>query len=140
MAGLTLRVITPERVILDEAVESVGVTASDGGMGIFPKHAGMVTALEPGELTYKTSAGEQSLFVAGGFAEVRGDTVRVLTAAGEPWTEIDEERARQAEARARERLSMSRAAAKQDAVDMARARASLQRALARIRLHSRRSR
>ena len=41
-------------------------------------------------------------------------------------------------ARARERLSMSRAAAKQDAVDMARARASLQRALARIRLHSRR--
>ena len=70
---------------------------------------------------------------------MRGDTVRVLTAASEPWTEIDEERAREAEARARERLSMSQAAAKQDAVDMARARASLQRALARIRLHSRRS-
>jgi len=140
MAGLTLRIITPERVILDEAVDSVSVTATDGGMGIFPKHAGMVTALDPGELSYKTSSGEESLFVAGGFAEVRGDTVRVLTAAGEPWTEIDEERAREAEARARERLNMTRADAQPSAVDMARARASLQRALARLRLHSRRSR
>jgi F-type H+-transporting ATPase subunit epsilon len=140
MAGLTLRIITPERVILDEAVDSVSVTATDGGMGIFPKHAGMVTALDPGELTYKTSSGELSLFVAGGFAEVRGDTIRVLTAAGEPWTEIDEERAREAEVRARERLNMTRAGAKPDGVDMARARASLQRALARIRLHGRRSR
>ena len=140
MAGLTLRIITPERVILDEAVDSVSVTATDGGMGIFPKHAGMVTALDPGELTYKSSSGEESMFVAGGFAEVRGDTVRVLTAAGEPWSDIDEERAREAEARARERLSVTRAAATQDAVDMARARASLQRALARIRLYGRRSR
>jgi F-type H+-transporting ATPase subunit epsilon len=140
MAGLTLRIITPERVILDEAVDSVSVTATDGGMGIFPKHAGMVTALDPGELTYKSSSGEESMFVAGGFAEVRGDTVRVLTAAGEPWSDIDEERAREAETRARERLSVTRAAATQDAVDMARARASLQRALARIRLYGRRSR
>ena len=140
MARLTLRIITPERVILDEAVDSVSVTATDGGMGIFPKHAGMVTALDPGELTYKSSSGEESMFVAGGFAEVRGDTVRVLTAAGEPWSDIDEERAREAETRARERLSVTRAAATQDAVDMARARASLQRALARIRLYGRRSR
>ena len=84
MAGLTLRIITPERVILDEAVDSVSVTATDGGMGIFPKHAGMVTALDPGELSYKTSSGEESLFVAGGFAEVRGDTVRVLTRRASP--------------------------------------------------------
>ena len=50
MAGLTLRIITPERVVLDEAVDSVRVPASDGSMGVFPKHAGMVTALDAGEL------------------------------------------------------------------------------------------
>ena len=140
MAGLTLRIITPESVILDEAVDSVSVTATDGGMGIFPMHAGMVTALDPGELSYKTSSGEESMFVAGGFAEVRGDTVRVLTAAGEDWTEIDEARAHEAERRARERLNVTSSTSKLDGVDMARARASLQRALARLRLHGRRSR
>ena len=140
MAGLTLRIITPEAVVLDEVVDSVSVTATDGSMGIHPRHAGMVAALGPGELRYKTPGGEESLFIAGGFAEVRGDTVRVLTAAGERWNEIDEERAREAEKRARERLDMSKESSRRDAVDMIRARASLQRALARIRLYSRRSR
>lgn len=140
MAGLTLRIITPERVVLDESVEKVSVTATDGSMGILPRHAGMVAALDPGELTYQVAGAEESLFVAGGFVEVRGDTVRVLTAAGERWTEIDEERAREAEQRARERLDLSRESAQRDAVDMVRVRASLQRALARIRLYSRRSR
>ena len=139
MAGLTLRIITPERVVLDEAVDSVRVPASDGSMGIFPKHAGMVTALDAGELLYSANGGEQELFVSGGFAEVRDDTVRVLTSAGEAPSEIDEERAKEAESRARERLAMSREAVQRDAVDMARARASLQRAMARIKMHSRRS-
>ena len=140
MAGLTLRIITPEEVVLDETVDSVSVTATDGSMGIHPRHAGMGAALGAGELCYKQSGDEQSLFIAGGFAEVRGDTVRVLTAAGERWNEIDEERAREAEKRARERLDMSKESSRRDAVDMIRARASLQRALARIRLYSRRSR
>lgn len=139
MAGLTLRIITPERVVLDEAVDSVRVPASDGSMGIFPKHAGMVTALDAGELLYSANGGEQVLFVSGGFAEVRDDTVRVLTSAGESPSEIDEGRAKEAESRARERLAMSREAVQRDAVDMARARASLQRAMARIKMHSRRS-
>ena len=121
-------------------MDSVRVPASDGSMGIFPKHAGMVTALDAGELRYSSSGGELSLFVSGGFAEVRGDTVRVLTSAGEAPDEIDEERAREAERRARERLAMSREAVQRDAMDMARARAALQRAMARIRMHSRQSR
>jgi F-type H+-transporting ATPase subunit epsilon len=139
MAGLTLRIITPERVVLDEAVDSVCVPASDGSMGIFPKHAGMVAALDAGELRYSAGGGEQVLFVSGGFAEVRDDTVRVLTSAGESPGDIDEERAKEAERRARERLAMSREAVQRDAVDTARARASLQRAMARIRMQSRHS-
>ena len=139
MAGLTLRIITPDRVVLDEVVDSVRVPASDGSMGIFPKHAGAVTTLDAGELRYAAAGGELSIFVSGGFAEVRGDTVRVLTSAGEAPTEIDEERAKAAEKRARERLAMTREDVKRDAVDMARARASLQRAMARIQMHSRHS-
>ena len=46
MGGLTLRIITPEEVVLDETVDSVSVTATDGSMGIHPRHAGMVAALD----------------------------------------------------------------------------------------------
>ena len=140
MAGLTLRIITPERVVLDEAVDNVRVPASDGSMGIFPKHAGMVTALDAGELRYTAGGTEQTLFVSGGFAEVRDDTVRVLTSAGESPGDIDEDRAKEAERRARERLDTSRGSAQYDALDVARARASLQRAIARIKMRSRYSR
>ena len=50
----------------------------------------------------------EELFVAGGFAEVRQNTLRVVTEASERPTEIDVERAEQAAERARERLRDAR--------------------------------
>ena len=107
MAELTLRIITPERIALDGTASSVRIPALDGSMGILPRHAPMVAALAEGELRYKNAQGEQSIFVSGGFAEVRDNTVRIVSEAGERPEEIDEERARQAEQRARERMSLS---------------------------------
>src|SRR6185436_11101837 len=108
-AALTLRVITPEKVALDIQVRSVRIPGVDGSIGILPRHAPMVAALDTGLLRYKTDGGESLLFVSGGFAEVRHNTVRVVTEAGEKPEEIDEERARSAEQRARERLAQGRA-------------------------------
>src|SRR5258705_13081695 len=109
MAGtLTLRVITPDRIALDRSVASVRLPALDGSIGVLPRHAPMIAALDTGLLHYReTSGGSESvLFVAGGFAEVRGETLRVVSEAGEHPAEIDEARAREAEQRARERLSV----------------------------------
>jgi F-type H+-transporting ATPase subunit epsilon len=132
MAGsLTLRVITPEAIVLDEAVESVVVPASDGLTGILPRHAPMVVALAPGNLKYTRGGSAQHLFVAGGFAEVHDDTVRVITQASERPSDIDVERAEQAAARARERLRAREASPGED-LDVLRAEAALHRAMARL--------
>ncbi|MBK7642062.1 MAG: ATP synthase F1 subunit epsilon [Planctomycetes bacterium] len=134
MAGtLTLRVITPERIALDTLVQSVRVPGADGSLGILPRHAPMVAALDTGLLHFHTADGEAVMFVSGGFAEVRGETLRVVTEAGERPDEIDEARAKEAEQRARERMAGTRPLGEGEAVDLARAELALRRALWRQR-------
>lgn len=135
---LTLRVITPEKIAFDQSVESVRVRGADGEFGVLPNHAPMIAALDPGLLRYRVGGRENALFIAGGFLEVRDNTVRVVTEAGERPQDIDEARAKAAEARARERISQGRA---QDGepLDLLRAEASLRRALMRLRAREFRS-
>jgi F-type H+-transporting ATPase subunit epsilon len=132
MAGqLTLRVITPDEIVLDKQVASLKLPATDGSIGVLPRHAHMVAALDVGVLTYKHDGKEESVFVSGGFAEVRDNTVRVVSEAGERPEEIDEARAKEAEARARKRLSEGRGLPTE--IDMLRAEAALRRAMFRLR-------
>ncbi|NOT30423.1 MAG: ATP synthase F1 subunit epsilon, partial [Planctomycetes bacterium] len=113
MAKLTLRVITPDRIVLDTQAEAVRVPATDGSMGFLPRHAHLVAALDLGLLTWREGGKSQTLFVSGGFVEVKQDTVRVVSEAGERPSEIDVPRAREAEKRARERLDQGREAGAQ---------------------------
>jgi F-type H+-transporting ATPase subunit epsilon len=130
---LTLRVITPDRIALDTIAEHVVLPASDGAMGVLPRHAPMVTALEPGLLKYRGHGGmDVVLFVSAGFAEVRDDTVRIVTQAGERPDEIDEARARAAEKRARERIAEGMRPGGEP-IDILRAEHSLRRAVQRLR-------
>ena len=68
---MTLRVITPDTVALDTTADEVVLPGLDGKLGLLTGHATMVTALDIGELRYKIGGSEASMFVAGGFAEVR---------------------------------------------------------------------
>lgn len=135
MAGeLTLRVITPDRIVVDEPVESVQIPALDGSMGVLPRHAPMVAALQVGVLRYKAKGAEKVLFVAEGFAEVRDNVLRVVCEAGETSGEIDEARAREAEKRARERIAKKGNGGGAAEFDAARAEAALHRAMMRLRV------
>lgn len=131
MPTLTLRVITPDRIALDQQVSSVTVPGVDGQIGILPRHAPMIAVLDTGVLSYTVDGKKSALFVSGGFAEMRGETVRVVTEAGERPEEIDEARAKEAEKRARERLSGGKAITGEP-IDLLRAEAALRRALMRI--------
>ncbi len=124
-ANFTLRVITPDRIALDTTVDSIKVPALDGSMGILPRHAAMVAALDAGEVGFLSGGREESLFVSGGFAEVRGATVRIVADAAERPSDIDVDRAEQAAERAKERLRVSKG------IDVMRANAALRRALQR---------
>jgi len=133
MAGsLTLRVITPERVVLDVPTDSIRFPGIDGSVGVLPGHAALVSALGPGELAYTEGGQAQRLFIAGGFAEVRSNTVRIVTDASESPSDIDLDRAQAASERAKERLHEMVTIAGAAKVDAVRARAALRRALMRI--------
>ena len=138
MVALTLRIITPEAVVLDTTADSVVVTALDGELGILPRHAALVTALGAGELRFKNGSEETSLFVASGFCEVRDNTVRIVADASEQPGEIDVERAERAKQRAHERVRGRRLEG--DAavdIDLARADFAMRKALMRLKVAQR---
>jgi F-type H+-transporting ATPase subunit epsilon len=131
MAGaFTLRVITPDRIVLDTQVSAAQIPGVDGLIGILPRHAHMVAAIDVGLLTYVEGGQKKSIFVSEGFAEVKNNTLRVVCEAGELPADIDAERAKEAEQRARERLSHTKSSGAQ-AVDLLRAEMALRRALLR---------
>jgi F-type H+-transporting ATPase subunit epsilon len=133
---LRLEVITPEKVVYTDDVDMVIAPATDGYVGILPHHAPLLTTLGPGEFRVKKGGVEQVLAVFGGFMDVRGDRVIVLTEDAEQAEEIDAKQAQEARDRAQQALQ----AGPMSAADEARARASLQRALVRIRVSERRRR
>ena len=133
---LRLEVITPERVVYADDVDMVIAPATDGYVGILPHHAPLLTTLGPGEFRVKKGGVEEVLAVFGGFMDVRGDRVVVLTEDAEHAEEIDAKQAQEARDRAQQALQ----AGPMSAADEARARASLQRALVRIRVSERRRR
>ncbi len=133
---LHLEVITPERKVYEDDVDMVVAPATDGYVGILPHHAPLFTTLGPGEFKVKRGGVEEILAVFGGFMDVRGDRVVVLTDAAEPAEEIDAGRAQQARDRAQQVL----AAGPASAADEQRARAELQRALVRLRVSENRRR
>ena len=91
---LKLEIVTPERRVLDETVDSVTVPTATGEAGILTAHAPLISALKPGILTYVVKGATEKLAVTGGFVEVSSDKVSVLTDTAETAAEIDTEAAR----------------------------------------------
>jgi F-type H+-transporting ATPase subunit epsilon len=127
MAGvLQLKVVTPERALVDEAVDAVQVPGLGGYLGILPGHAPLFSELMIGVLSYTRSGETRSLAVSEGFVEVRNDEVRVLADVAEFPSDIDVARAELARSRAAERM------ASRGDIDYPRAQAAEQRATVRI--------
>lgn len=72
-------VTTPERTQLDEEVRSVVLPMDDGQLGVLPGRAPLVGRLGYGILKYETSGGSKELFVDGGFVQIEGNVISVLT-------------------------------------------------------------
>jgi len=133
---LHLEVITPEGRVYEEDVDMVVAPATEGYVGILPHHTPLFTTLGPGEFKVKRGGVEEVLAVFGGFMDVRGDRVVVLTDAAEHADEIDANRAQEARDRAQQVLAAGTASA----ADEQRARAELQRSLVRLRVSESRRR
>jgi F-type H+-transporting ATPase subunit epsilon len=125
---LTLKIITPERVVLEQPVDEVAATAIDGEFAVLPGHIPLVTALANDVLRYKSADGESIVAILGGILEVNNNTVTVLSDAAELSTEIDEARARQAKERSEAQKSQ-----RIDNIDVYSAEMAFSRAAARLK-------
>lgn len=74
---LTLKIISPERIVYQGMVESVTVPGTLGSFQILNDHAPIISSLEKGVVEYATKEGRESLAVMGGFVEVKKNEVCV---------------------------------------------------------------
>ena len=91
---IQLEVVTPERRVLNEAVDMVTVPGLGGELGILPGHTPLISQLQTGVLSYTQAGKSFQLHVSGGFVEVRDDLVSVLASVAERPEEIDAARAK----------------------------------------------
>ncbi len=91
---LRLRVVTPERQLLDEEVDEVTAPGTVGEFGVLPNHVTFLSSLQPGRLSYKRRGQTHVLAVGSGFAEVADNVMTVLADSAQFAEEIDVEQAR----------------------------------------------
>jgi F-type H+-transporting ATPase subunit epsilon len=125
---LKVKIVTPKREMYNGEADMVIFRSKCGDVGIMHGHLPMVTVLDYGVLRIMEN-GEAKKFAAvfGGFAEVDGEGVNILTDAAEWTDEIDLQRAQEAKERAEKRLLESG-----KTIDEARAEMALKRAIIRI--------
>jgi F-type H+-transporting ATPase subunit epsilon len=132
MNQLKLEVVTPERRVLSESVNSVTVPGRNGEMQILPGHAALISELQTGVLAYNLDGTTQQLHVSGGFVEVNNDKVSVLAEIAERPEEIDAARARLAREHTEKQLSSWSGTEE----DFEKARIKLEKSMVRLQLAS----
>lgn len=76
---LEFELVSPEKLLVSEAVGMVVVPGAEGDFGALPQHAPLLSTVRPGVISvYQQGKVSRRIFVAGGFAEVTEDRCTVL--------------------------------------------------------------
>ena len=122
-------IVSAEGQIFSGEASMVFVPGSQGELGIYPRHAPLLTTLKAGEVRVQTEGHEeQSFYVGGGALEVQPHLVTVLADTAARARDLDEAQAEAAKQRAEEALK-----GRGDKIDLAEAQAELARAVAQLR-------
>ena len=105
---LTLEIVTPEAKVYSDTIDSVVIPTVAGEIGVLPGHIPLLAQIEHGELRVTKGATSQLLAVSGGFAQIDGDTVRVLAEHAITEEKIDENAVEAALKRAEEELKAAK--------------------------------
>ena len=128
MAELNLEIITPDKPIFNEVIESVTIPGTMGNFQILKNHAPLISTFDVGVVNVKSGSEPAYFSTSGGTVEVNNNKVLVLADSIEPIDQIDIDRAEKAKERAEERLKRKR----EKDVDEVRAAVALKRAINRI--------
>jgi F-type H+-transporting ATPase subunit epsilon len=103
--ALHVELVSPERILFSgEAAIVIARTVGGGDIAFLTGHAPFVGALDIATLTIRAPDGDEVVAVHGGFIEVSGDRVTILSDLAELGSQIDVERARKAKDAAEERM------------------------------------
>jgi F-type H+-transporting ATPase subunit epsilon len=118
--SVAFELVSPEKLLISEAVDMVVVPGTDGNFGVLPRHAPMISTVRPGVMDiYKGGRVSERIFVAGGFAEVMPDRCTVLADVAVPVSELDTAKAEHALKDAREDLADAKTDADRQAAEKA---------------------
>lgn len=130
MSTIQVDIVSAEGEIFAGPAAMVFLPASEGDIGVAPRHAPLLTLLKAGEVRVKTPEGEElSFFVGGGVLEIQPQRVTVLADTAARAKDLDEAAAVAARQRAEETL-----AGQVDKITQAQALAELQRAIAQLKM------
>ena len=121
---------TPDKTFYSEPVRELVVKTPEGEIGILPGHEAMVVAVAIGPIRILTKDDEWiDAVVSEGFMDINPDMTALLSDTAEWPEEIDVNRARRAEERAKERMQ-----SKLSRIEYIQSQAALQRALSRLEM------
>ena len=122
MAKLTVEIVTAERQVLaEDDVDMVVAPGSEGVVGILPRHAPLLTLLNPGVIRIKKNGAESAMAVGGGFLQVNSDRVLILADTAERADEIDAARAEESRRQAEQALAEAQRGGNRGQAESARA-------------------
>ncbi len=122
---MKLKVVAPERIFYEGDVSFLEFTTTEGDMGIYPNHIPLTAIIAPGVLRIHDNGEVKEAALLSGFIQILQEEVTILAESVEWPDEIDANRAKEAEIRARRRIEEG------SGVDMNRAELALKRALIR---------
>ena len=124
--ALQVELVSPERILWSGEADMVVARTSEGDIAFLTGHAPFIGALGIGAVSIRATDGtEERAAVHGGFVEVSGDRVTILSDVAELASDIDAARARRA---------LEQAERHTGEVDDAEAEAALRRARLRVEL------
>jgi len=133
---LKLKIVTPERLVLEEEVDGVTLPTAEGEITILPEHIPLIASLSSGDVVAHVSGEDVPIAVAGGFLEVKKSEkneteVAVLADFAEHVSELSEEKINEAKKHAEElRLKLEN----KELVDFEHFASELERSLTRVRV------
>ncbi len=132
---IKLKIITPERLVLEEMADQVSIPTTEGEITVLPEHIPLIAGLKSGDVVALINGEHVPMAVVGGFVEIKngpeGTEVAVLADFAEHVSELTDEKIAQAKVRAEELRKQS---INKDHVNFEHFEAELERSLTRVKI------
>src|SRR5437867_1813064 len=97
---LHLQIITPDRPLFEDDVDSVSLPTPDGEITVLPHHIPLMSIVVPGSITVRKGKEEHLFAVSRGVIEIDGTSLKILADTADRAEELEEAEIEKAKARA----------------------------------------